>query len=161
MSINNRTLRSSRNASQQQQHQQHQIGGNGGGAAGLLNETSHRALNRINHTFENFKTNALPRAEAKVKAKIDDMTPVLTASQLRNLDNHKYSATGSTLLDPIFQVYWRWLVEKMPLWVAPNLLTVVGLALNVITSTILMIYSPNCDNTVSRVRFPSCFFGGF
>lgn len=141
MSINNR-LRSSRNSSA--------AAGTGGGAAASLesrfNETSHRALNKINNTIENLKTNTLPRAEHKIKEKIDDMTPVLTNAQLRNLDNHKYSASGNTLLDPIFQVYWRWLVEKVPLWVAPNLLTVVGLALNVFTSTILMIYSPNCDS---------------
>ena len=115
------------------------------------NETTshHRAaFDKINHTLENLKTNTLPRAEQKIKTKINDMKPVLTSSQLRNLDGHKYSAEGSTLLDPIFQIYWRWLVEKMPLWVAPNLLTVVGLALNVLTSTILMIYSPNCDENV-------------
>lgn len=144
MSINNR-LRSSRNSSA--------AAGTGGGAAASLesrfNETSHRALNKINNTIENLKTNTLPRAEHKIKEKIDDMTPVLTNAQLRNLDNHKYSASGNTLLDPIFQVYWRWLVEKVPLWVAPNLLTVVGLALNVFTSTILMIYSPNCDSEAS------------
>lgn len=154
MSINNRTLRSSRNSAQHQQ-QQHAATSSG---SGFLNETSHRALDRINHTLENFKTNALPRAEHKIKAKIDDMTPVLTSAQLRNLDNHKYSATGSTLLDPFFQVYWRWLVEKMPLWVAPNLLTVIGLALNVITSTILMIYSPNCDTEVRDASFFSHLF---
>lgn len=114
-----------------------------------INATSQRALDKINSTFDNFKTQTIPRAETRIKEKIDDMPPVLTNAQLRNLDSHKYSATGSTLLDPLFQIYWRWLVEKMPLWVAPNLLTVVGLALNVFTSTLLMLYSPNCDNDVS------------
>ena len=94
-------------------------------------------INRLNNTIN--------ETEQKLKEKIKDMQPVLSSTQLKNLDEHKYSATGSTYLDPFFQPYWKWLVEQLPLWVAPNLITVVGLILNVVTSTILMIYSPNSD----------------
>lgn len=71
------------------------------------------------------------------------MPPVLTLSQLKNLDDHKYSSGGSTLLDPVFQPYWRWLVEQMPLWLAPNLITTIGLIINVVSCSILYLYSPN------------------
>jgi len=40
------------------------------------------------------------------------------------------------------QKYWNWLVTLVPLWVAPNLITIVGLAINILTSVILMYYSP-------------------
>lgn len=120
-----------------------------------INATSNRALDKLNTTFQNIKTNTLPNAETKIKAKLEEMTPVLTNAQLKNLDNHKYSASGATLLDPFFQIYWRWLVEQMPLWIAPNLLTVIGLIVNVLTSTILMLYSPNCDDNVNLYTYYS------
>ena len=101
------------------------------------------------NTFNNIKQNTLPRAETKLKEKLDGMTPVLSDSQLKVLNEHKYSSTGSTLLDPLFQPYWRWLVLQMPLYLAPNLITVIGLIINVITSSILMLYSPNAKDTVN------------
>jgi hypothetical protein len=129
-----------------------------GGSSSMLNESNRQnstsaALNKLNTTINNLKTNTLPKAEIRIKEKLDEMTPVLTHAQLRNLDMHKYAATGNTLLDPLFQVYWRWLVEQIPLNIAPNLLTVIGLILNVITSTIIMIYSPNCDSDVNKIEF--------
>lgn len=70
------------------------------------------------------------------------MISVLNERQLKRLSEHKYSAECCTILDPYFQVYWRWLVEQLPLWLAPNTLTVSGLAVNVITSLILIGYCP-------------------
>ena len=89
------------------------------------------------------------QAEQKIKDKFEELTPILTKSQLRNLDQHKYTASGVTLLDPVLQPFWNWLVLQMPLYVAPNLITLVGLAINVLTSTILMIQSPNADQHVT------------
>ena len=168
MSINNRSLRSNRGAAAASSGASSPSSSSASLASSLesrINTTSQKALDKINSTLDNLKTNTLPRAETKIKEKLHDMPAVLTNTQLRNLDNHKYSASGNTLLDPFFQVYWRWLVEKMPLWVAPNLLTVIGLALNVLTSTILILYSPNCGSDVSLIAFyyysnirPTLFF---
>ncbi|KAK3585400.1 hypothetical protein CHS0354_020112 [Potamilus streckersoni] len=66
---------------------------------------------------------------------------VLTEIQLRNLKNHVYKATGTSILEPAMQVFWRWLVEQIPTSWAPNTLTLVGLALNVVSSVLLFIYS--------------------
>ena len=107
------------------------------------------ATRTFKSTFNNIKQNTLPRAETKLKEKLDGMTPVLSDSQLKVLNEHKYSSTGSTLLDPLFQPYWRWLVLQMPLYLAPNLITVIGLIINVITSSILMLYSPNAKDAVN------------
>ena len=30
------------------------------------------------------------------------------------------------MLDPYFQPYWRWVVEQMPMWLAPNVITFAG-----------------------------------
>ncbi|XP_068672959.1 cholinephosphotransferase 1-like [Montipora foliosa] len=70
------------------------------------------------------------------------MNNVLSDRQLKRLAEHKYSAECVSILDPYFQVYWRWLVEQLPLWLAPNTITVSALAMNVATSLILMFYCP-------------------
>lgn len=76
------------------------------------------------------------------------MISVLNERQLKRLSEHKYSAECCSILDSCFQVYWRWLVEQLPLWLAPNTLTVSGLAVNVITSLILIGYCPQAKGEV-------------
>jgi len=67
---------------------------------------------------------------------------ILSEAQIRKLKEHKYSSSCISILDPPMQKYWNWLVTLVPLWVAPNLITIVGLAINILTSVILMYYSP-------------------
>ena len=50
----------------------------------------------------------------------------LTPTQLEGLKEHKYCAQGKSLCESFMQPYWQWLVTKVPLWVAPNLLTMAG-----------------------------------
>uniref|UniRef100_A0A8B9HW93 Cholinephosphotransferase 1 n=1 Tax=Astyanax mexicanus TaxID=7994 RepID=A0A8B9HW93_ASTMX len=68
--------------------------------------------------------------------------PPLSAAQLRRLEEHKYSAAGRSLFEPPCQIYWNWLVQQVPLWVAPNTLTITGLVINIITTVILVYYCP-------------------
>lgn len=106
----------------------------------------------FNETMDKFQINEkLNKTEKKFQEELRKMPAVLNNSQLKNLDEHKYSSGGSTLLDPIFQPFWRWLVEQMPLWLAPNLITIIGLAINVLTCTILFLYSPNGTDYVSLI----------
>ena len=77
------------------------------------------------------------------------MADVLTPGQLRRLTEHKYSAEGVSLVEPTMQHFWRWLVEQIPLWWAPNALTLVGLIVNVLTTLILVFYSPDAKQEVS------------
>lgn len=72
---------------------------------------------------------------------------VLDEKQLKRLEKHKYSATGSSLLEPYFQIYWRWLVELFPMWLAPNAITVLGLLVNAATSLLLILYCPSATET--------------
>jgi len=68
--------------------------------------------------------------------------PILSDHQLRKLVEHKYQSTGTTLLDPFMQRFWNWFVLKIPTNVAPNLITITGLLVNVVTTLILVFYSP-------------------
>uniref|UniRef100_A0A8C5BS29 Cholinephosphotransferase 1 n=1 Tax=Gadus morhua TaxID=8049 RepID=A0A8C5BS29_GADMO len=67
----------------------------------------------------------------------------LSGAQLKRLEEHKYSASGRSLLEPPFQVYWNWLVEQIPTWIAPNTLTIVGLMVNIVTTMVLVYYCPS------------------
>ncbi|XP_015786117.1 cholinephosphotransferase 1 [Tetranychus urticae] len=68
---------------------------------------------------------------------------VLTERQLHRLNEHKYRSAGNTLLDPVMQKFWNWFTKRLPLWLAPNLMTLVGLCVNALTTVVLILYSPD------------------
>ncbi|KAH8300690.1 hypothetical protein KR018_007154 [Drosophila ironensis] len=88
-------------------------------------------------------------------------THILSAQQLRRLGEHKYSCFSASLLDPLLQPWWNWLVAQTPLWLAPNLITIVGLILNVVTTLILICYSPNGIEPPPRWTCFLCALGLF
>eukprot|EP00055_Hartaetosiga_balthica_P006789 m.22160 g.22160 ORF g.22160 m.22160 type:complete len:377 (-) comp5426_c0_seq1:87-1217(-) len=71
---------------------------------------------------------------------------VLTDSQLERLKQHQYKSEGMSVLEPGMNVFWKWLVLQMPLWLAPNLITFVGLIINVGTCLILLYFNPMMSN---------------
>ncbi|CAI9723355.1 ethanolaminephosphotransferase 1-like [Octopus vulgaris] len=73
---------------------------------------------------------------------------VLTNIQLRRLLEHQYKAEGSSLLEPVMQKFWRWLVEQVPRWWAPNAITATGLVLNIMTTLVMVYYSPDAKHKV-------------
>jgi len=89
------------------------------------------------------------KLQTNAKEAVRRMPVVLTEQQLRRLKEHKYASEGITLFDPFMQEFWKWLVEFCPLWVAPNLVTIVGLALNISTSILLMIETNGAKEQVS------------
>nr|XP_022287883.1 choline/ethanolaminephosphotransferase 1-like [Crassostrea virginica] len=89
------------------------------------------------------------------------MKEVLSQSQLKNLKDHQYSATGQSLIEPWFQVFWRWLIEKVPLTWAPNSITLVGLIINILTTLLLVICSPDGSTEAPRIVYLLCALGLF
>jgi ethanolaminephosphotransferase len=64
----------------------------------------------------------------------------LRQKALDNLKHYKYGAIDlSPLSKYILQPYWNWCVQFMPLWLAPNLITFIGLMF-VFANTLLMSY---------------------
>ncbi|XP_011331569.1 choline/ethanolaminephosphotransferase 1 isoform X4 [Ooceraea biroi] len=86
---------------------------------------------------------------------------LLSPGQLKRLSEHKYSCTTNSLLDALLQPWWDWLVSKVPLWLAPNLITVLGLIVNVITTLILVYYSPDAKAEAPRWACFLCALGLF
>ncbi|XP_074108341.1 choline/ethanolaminephosphotransferase 1 bbc isoform X1 [Cotesia typhae] len=86
---------------------------------------------------------------------------ILSPGQLKRLSEHKYSCTSASLLDSYLQPWWDWLVSKVPLWLAPNLITIVGLVINIATTLILVYYSPDAKAEPPRWACFLCALGLF
>ncbi|GLH13296.1 Uncharacterized protein GBIM_17884 [Gryllus bimaculatus] len=86
---------------------------------------------------------------------------LLSPGQLKRLSEHKYSFTSTSLLDSLLQPWWNWLVSKLPLWLAPNLITVWGLIVNILTTLILVWYSPDAKEEAPRWACFACALGLF
>ena len=62
-------------------------------------------------------------------------TKYLSDRALSELKNYKYKSGEYSFLDKVFTPYWNWCVEFLPLWLAPNLVTLIGFGC-VIVSTL-------------------------
>lgn len=85
----------------------------------------------------------------------------LTPAQLQRMKEHKYCSQGTSLSEPVMQVYWRWLVTKVPLWMAPNLITFVGLIVNILTTAPIVLVDYNVDGVAPRWLYFLCALGFF
>ncbi|XP_068611169.1 cholinephosphotransferase 1 [Brachionichthys hirsutus] len=85
----------------------------------------------------------------------------LSPAHLKRLEEHKYSASGRSLLEPPFQIYWNWLVQQIPTWIAPNTLTISGLLVNVISTLVLVCYCPTATEEAPSWAFITSALGLF
>ncbi|XP_027011017.1 choline/ethanolaminephosphotransferase 1a [Tachysurus fulvidraco] len=85
----------------------------------------------------------------------------LSRQQLKRLEEHRYSSEGKSLMEPLMQPFWCWLVGRVPLWVAPNLITIIGLALNITTTLILAYHCPTATEQAPTWAYLSCALGLF
>ncbi|XP_043268173.1 cholinephosphotransferase 1 isoform X2 [Venturia canescens] len=86
---------------------------------------------------------------------------ILSPGQLKRLSEHKYSCSSASILDSLLQPWWDWLVSKVPLWLAPNLITILGLIVNIATTLILVWYSPDAKAEAPRWACFLCALGLF
>jgi hypothetical protein len=107
-----------------------------------IHHTPEKKLNTRRERFSNATPSPPPVSEYCDR--------ILSRQQLVRLKEHRYSCLCSSLLDKYLQPYWNWLVLQIPIWMAPNLITILGLIINVVTSLILIVYSPDCKQPVSE-----------
>ncbi|XP_078500254.1 choline/ethanolaminephosphotransferase 1 isoform X1 [Lissotriton helveticus] len=88
-------------------------------------------------------------------------TPPLSRHQLKRLEEHRYQSAGRSLLEPLFQGFWDWLVGRVPAWIAPNLITIVGLVINIFTTLILVYHCPSATEQAPVWTYLSCALGLF
>ncbi|XP_070567769.1 choline/ethanolaminephosphotransferase 1-like isoform X2 [Ptychodera flava] len=88
-------------------------------------------------------------------------TEILSTVQLKKLSEHKYSSHGTSIFEPVMQVFWRWLVEQIPETIAPNAITTAGLVVNAVTSIVLFIYCPTATEEAPVWVYLLCALGLF
>jgi ethanolaminephosphotransferase len=71
---------------------------------------------------------------------------VVPKDGLLHLKNYKYSAVDlSPVSKYILQPYWSWAVTLFPMWIAPNLITLLGFGFIIVNFVICVIYMPDME----------------
>ncbi|EPB79252.1 hypothetical protein ANCCEY_01675 [Ancylostoma ceylanicum] len=87
---------------------------------------------------------------------------LMTPEELKRLADHKYSAVDTSWLDELCMKYfWEWAVEFYPLWLAPNLITLIGLIVNLITVLVLSHYCPTAREVAPSWAYALAALGLF
>ncbi|CAH1268118.1 CEPT1 [Branchiostoma lanceolatum] len=89
------------------------------------------------------------------------MKPMLSEAQLKRLKEYKFKAEGASILDNVLKDFWGYLVEQIPMWVAPNVISFLGLAALVITTFPLFLYCPTATEEVPWWFYINCVTGAF
>ena len=86
---------------------------------------------------------------------------ILGGSALRALKHHKYVSGGYTPLDHLFyKVWWDPALSLIPLWMAPNLITLVGFIFALSACIFVLAYNPSLGpngETVLTTYTGACF----
>ncbi|GBF87918.1 CDP-Ethanolamine:DAG ethanolamine phosphotransferase [Raphidocelis subcapitata] len=69
--------------------------------------------------------------------------PYLSRRALEGLRAYEYKPAGYTYLDKIHAPFYNWCVERLPMWLAPNLITLTGTIGLVIAYCVSAWYSPD------------------
>ncbi|KAG2422683.1 hypothetical protein HXX76_015847 [Chlamydomonas incerta] len=85
------------------------------------------------------------------------MVKVLSPRALEGLKNYVYKPGGYTWLDHAHTPFWNWLTAQLPMWLAPNLITLVGLIVTFIAYGTMWYYLP--EYTGEGPRWPYFFAG--
>ncbi|KAI9303730.1 CDP-alcohol phosphatidyltransferase-domain-containing protein [Cunninghamella echinulata] len=84
----------------------------------------------------------------------------LSQEHLENLQYYKYAAVDKSFVSQhILRHYWNFSVKLFPLWMAPNLITLIGLLFMVFNILLVVIYVPDFDYETQNP--PSWIFYSF
>lgn len=75
---------------------------------------------------------------------------LLLPTQLKKLGEHTYKCESRSFADSYLQPFWNWLLLQTPIWIAPNLITLIGLVVNIVTTLLIIYYSPDANSEVSE-----------
>ncbi|XP_070575335.1 choline/ethanolaminephosphotransferase 1-like [Ptychodera flava] len=90
------------------------------------------------------------------------MFQILSSTQLKHLEEYKYHGARPTLTERmILARYWDWLVKQVPLWLAPNVMTLMGLMLNIFIVSVMIYYCPTGKEQAPGWVYLACFAAYF
>ena len=75
------------------------------------------------------------------------LTNIITSLGLKQLKNYKYQSSGYSWLDNKMNVYWTKCIDYMPLYIAPNLITLIGLCCQIFCFYLAALYSPTLEDS--------------
>lgn len=79
------------------------------------------------------------------------MKPVLTPTQLQRLKEHEYRTEGVSVLERlVLRRFWSWLVLRLPPWIAPNLITLVGFVVTLASTLLIVVNDRNAEGLAPR-----------
>lgn len=77
------------------------------------------------------------------------MKQFLTPEEVQSLKQHKYNGKDDSLLIKyVLSHFWNWIVEKLPLTLAPNLITLYGMIPQILTFLLTMSFSYTLEDTI-------------
>ncbi|XP_018432296.1 PREDICTED: choline/ethanolaminephosphotransferase 1 [Nanorana parkeri] len=114
-----------------------------------------------NHSERSLGCEHTPRTMYALSKFVELPTPPLSRHQLKRLEEHRYKSCGKSLLEPLMQGFWEWLVAQVPMWIAPNLITILGLVVNIFTTVVLACYCPTATEQAPTWTYISCAVGLF
>ncbi|RKP05043.1 CDP-alcohol phosphatidyltransferase-domain-containing protein [Thamnocephalis sphaerospora] len=86
----------------------------------------------------------------------------VTEEQLQNLSQYKYSSVDKSPVSKyILQPYWTRLVELFPLWMAPNLITLLGFSCILVNLATVLIYDYDLSGECPRWAYFTFALGFF
>ncbi|EQC26541.1 hypothetical protein SDRG_15633 [Saprolegnia diclina VS20] len=86
---------------------------------------------------------------------------VLSSAALKGIAAYEYHPGALTWLDTKFNLYWNAVVNLLPTWVAPNVITLVGTAITVSTSLVFFQSVPTMTETAPPHLYLVCAIGLF
>eukprot|EP00741_Cyanophora_paradoxa_P014372 tig00000190_g13863.t1 len=81
---------------------------------------------------------------------------------LRNLHNYKYKGVDLSLLTKyVLNPFWEWTLRFVPMWIAPNMITLLGLCCTLVTYLIMLYYCPDLQGRAPAWAYVLCSIGLF
>jgi len=88
------------------------------------------------------RASASPPTAAKAVAKYDEPSCYLDRDALAGLDRYEYKGGAYTAVDRLLNPFWAWFAEQLPLWLAPNCVTLLGFLLLISVFALVAVYDP-------------------
>lgn len=85
----------------------------------------------------------------------------LNKEALVNLKNYKYVAGNYSIIDKIINPFWVGFTELFPMWLAPNMVTLVGLMLPLLTALLFATQDLTQTKTLDSSYYLFAFFAEF
>lgn len=90
----------------------------------------------------------------KVKDTINIKDPkYLREKDLASLDHYVYHGADYTLVENLLNPFWTWFASFFPSWMAPNMITLIGLIINVVSSIAVLIHDPTLEGKAPSIYY--------